>query len=154
MPLPNPPCLFRSFFLVWPFLPTHCIGGRLLLDLIIFSDAHTLSRYPRYEGSAHRRDLYLYTTFQRDRHPCPSRDPNPQWQRTSGRRPTPLHNSWFTNYPIFRCCVNQAVGRIKDSTINQSIKHSQCLFTVYTINKTQLIIYSHSFITFTTCFGR
>ena len=32
---------------------------------------------------------WQHTTLKRNRHPCPRRDSNPQYQQASGRRPTP-----------------------------------------------------------------
>jgi len=49
----------------------------------------TVGRTPLDEGSARRRDLYLTTHNNRNRHPWPRLDSKPQSQQASGRRPTP-----------------------------------------------------------------
>jgi hypothetical protein len=58
---------FRSFFLDLSFLTTTtCRCGRLFLHLMTLSNTHartyTFGRTPLDEGSARRRDLYLYIT--------------------------------------------------------------------------------------------
>jgi hypothetical protein len=43
---------------------------------------------------------WQHTTFTRERHPCPRRDSNPQYQQANGRRPTPYLSQLFIR-PIF-----------------------------------------------------
>jgi hypothetical protein len=50
----------------------------------------TVGRIPLDEWSVRRRDLYLTNaTLTTDKHPCPRRYSNPQFQQASGCRPTP-----------------------------------------------------------------
>ena len=63
--------------------PPHCRGFTITLRHT------TLGRTPLDAWLARRRDLYLTTYNNRNRHPCPRRDSNPQSQQASGRRPTP-----------------------------------------------------------------
>ena len=51
----------QFIFLVWPLLQTRRCAG-LLLQLITVNDLHKLPRTPLPEGSARRRDFYLYDT--------------------------------------------------------------------------------------------
>ena len=62
----------------WPYTHTH-------------THTHTtLGRTPIDEGSARRRDLYLYNTqYSQEKHPFPWRDSHPQFQQASVRTPTP-----------------------------------------------------------------
>jgi len=51
-----------EFFLVRPFLSTHCRCGGLLSHLITQTHTHTLDRTSLDEGLARRRYLYLHNT--------------------------------------------------------------------------------------------
>jgi hypothetical protein len=53
--------IFSLSFLVWPCLPIHHSCWGLLLDVLAFSDTHTVGRTPLDEGSARGRDLHLKT---------------------------------------------------------------------------------------------
>jgi hypothetical protein len=86
---------YLSSFLVTPLLPTHCRCIGLFLHLMTFGDTHThthtysvrllWTKDRAFAGTS----TWQHTIFTRDRHPCPWRDSNPQYQQASGRRPTP-----------------------------------------------------------------
>ena len=76
---------FFLSFLVWPLLPAHCRCRGLLLHQITLTHTHThavgfLWTRDRPVGET---STWQHTTLTTDRHSCPRRDSNPQYQQST-----------------------------------------------------------------------
>jgi hypothetical protein len=69
-------------------LPIHCRCRALLLPTITLNDTYAISRPSLDEWSARRRNLYVSTHDNHNKHPWTRLDSNPQSQHSTGHRMT------------------------------------------------------------------
>jgi hypothetical protein len=79
---------FIPFFKFWPLLPTHCRCRGLVLHLITLKDTHSVELLWTRDQPVAETSTWQHATLTRDKHLCPRRYSNQQYQQASGRRPT------------------------------------------------------------------